>query len=246
MTPTQIIEKLFATSPERANLILGGLSILAAVAIFLSWKVDTDTAFRLGIYLLVLGFALAVLTAILGQGTLLKVLGWVLMTLVVVVLAILIYVGVVRDPAPFKPPECLLRPFEACEAAQDKVAISQSPAVTVKPIDATDPAAVGPDGGIDRSKFTTTVQFAGYKREDVVSLAQNLFALGWNISQPEKGGERTGAAGGYAEVRYRSTAEKAAADQLAKEINETGIKSGVKAVMNPLIKSGALEIWIGL
>ncbi len=39
--------------------------------------------------------------------------------------------------------------------------------------------------------------------------------------------------------------DKAAAELLAIDINQTGIKGGVKATQNPVIVPGVLEVWIG-
>lgn len=61
----------------------------------------------------------------------------------------------------------------------------------------------------------------------------------------DQGGERLASAADRSQVLYGSDSAKVAAEQLANDINQTGIKSDVKAVANPSIADGTLEIWIG-
>lgn len=90
------------------------------------------------------------------------------------------------------------------------------------------------------------IQFAGYHRDTMKELAKVLLSNGWLIQGAEFGGERTELADGLSEVRYNSPIEKREAERLAEEISNYGLNLEVKAVQNPEIKPGELEVWIGL
>lgn len=93
------------------------------------------------------------------------------------------------------------------------------------------------------------IQFAGYKRDWVVDVAEKLAAAGWRVEGGDRGGERIAAAAGLNEVRYFNPADadraKALADALAIAV------PGTTASVVDLSQSkygqaapGLLEIWI--
>ncbi|MEG9525440.1 MAG: DNA/RNA non-specific endonuclease [Hyphomicrobiales bacterium] len=84
------------------------------------------------------------------------------------------------------------------------------------------------------------VQFAGMARSDVQALSARLKLLGWTLP----GEERTPAAAGLDEVRYAATADdQRAAELLAADYRALG-QDGVKAVPNPQVKRGIIEVWL--
>ena len=99
---------------------------------------------------------------------------------------------------------------------------------------------------VNTTQYLVYVQFAGYDRPKIVSLADALAKQNWNVQGRDHGGERTTNAAGLSEVRYHDAPQKAAADALAAAINATGIlNTQVKAVAVAAIQPTVLEVWIG-
>ncbi|WP_192254067.1 DNA/RNA non-specific endonuclease [Mesorhizobium caraganae] len=98
--------------------------------------------------------------------------------------------------------------------------------------------------GIQPSKQTVYVQFAGMTREDTQALSAKMRALGWGIPNP--GEERVEAAAGKNEVRYNpyDDADRSAAELLAADLTAAGQAVTARAV--PAIKAETLEIWISI
>jgi ABC-type transport system substrate-binding protein len=136
--------------------------------------------------------------------------------------------------------ECLVRPFQICENIQDGVARENDSEISVAPVQESKSA-----DAINKQQYTIYVQFAGYQRSSVIKAVQSLRTAGWKVAGGDQGGERLAAAAGRSQVLYGNGNAMAAADQLANDINQTGIKSDVKAVLNPSVVDGTLEIWIG-
>jgi len=215
------------------------MGVLAAAAIFASWKIDTNTAILVGSYIIAFGVLLIFLSFILDESHLRRAIAWATTGLIFIIAGCFLFSAVVVDQKVIKPVECLVRFWEPCEGAKDGVADRNAENVEVKT-----PQEVA-QNGVDRARYTVLLQFAGYKRPDMVTFAQSLKQLGWQVAGGEKGGERTADADRLAEVRYRSAAEKSAAEQLAAEINATGVKSNVAAKPVSVVAPDTLEIWIG-
>lgn len=93
------------------------------------------------------------------------------------------------------------------------------------------------------------IQFAGYKRDWVVGVAETLAAAGWRVEGEGKGGERIAAATGLNEVRYFNPADAPRAAALVEAL--TAAAPGTVAAVVDLSGSpyaqpqpGLLEIWI--
>jgi len=241
MNPVQILEKLLVVNPSAAKIILAGVAVFAAAAIVLSFNVDRDTALIIGAYVLVFGVIVTLLSKISSDALLMRILGWGVVILLLLLMVAFSYAAVVKDPAPIKPTPCLVRFWADCLGVEDAVAQRTEGEVAVKDL---------PPGPlvttIARSKFNVWIQFAGYRRDDIVTAAKALQDAGWNVAEPTKGGQRIGSAANLAEVRFRSDAEKSAAELLAIELSKTGIKKGVKAVQVSGVEANRLEVWVGL
>lgn len=98
--------------------------------------------------------------------------------------------------------------------------------------------------GIQPSKQTVYVQFAGMTREDAQALSAKMRALGWGIPNP--GEERVEVAAGKNEVRYNpyNDADRRAAELLAADLTAAGQPVTARAV--PVIGANTLEIWISI
>jgi hypothetical protein len=241
MSPVQVIEKLLVINPSAARIILAGIAIFAAAAIVLSFNVDTNTALIIGGYVLVFGVVVTLLSNIGSDALLMKILGRGIVVLLLALMTAFSYAAVVNDPSPIKSTPCLVRFWAACRAVEDELAQRTEAEIRVKDLPENSVAT-----SVDRSKFSVFIQFAGYRREDVVAAAKALQDAGWKIPDASRGGERVGSAASLAEVRYRTDAQKKAATLLAAEISKTGIKPGVKAVQVPGVTANVLEVWIGL
>jgi TIR domain len=99
---------------------------------------------------------------------------------------------------------------------------------------------------VNTAQYSVYIQFAGYDRPQIVSLADALAKQNWNVQGRDQGGERTPNAAGLSEVRYHDASQKAAADALAAAINTTGmVNTQVKTVPLAAIRPTVLEVWIG-
>lgn len=257
MTPLDVIQKLIATNPAVAKTILAGIAVFAAAAIVLSFKIDTDTAVLLGGYIIAFSFVVTILAGVLDDTFLTKVIGWVVTVILLLLLVIVIYGAVLPKYNPFAPPVCIIRFWQPCDLAEDQASDRNDTPVAVKavPEKTAEATAVTPGSSapgtaapasVDRGAFTILVQFAGFRREDVTKATVALKAIGWNVPAASKGGQRTPIAAGLKEIRYRDAAEKAAAEQLATEINAMGIVKGIATVQQDNIAPNTLEVWISL
>lgn len=270
MTPAQIITTILKTDPKTGTFILAGLALFAAAAIVISFKLDIDYAVTIITYLLAFA-VIARFLATIDDPWMTKVLGRTLTSVFSIYLCAILTSAALPKKTPLAPAECMIKFWSACPPQVEALANQNAPSVTVSPDALTAEAArtsMKPSPGpiiaqgtttvaqspslsqsVDRKKYTVTIQFAGYRREDVTVAAIALLDVGWRVQGAEKGGERVESATGLAEVRYGTDADAAAAQQLANEVSATGIKANVKArkVTNitPPIQPGALEVWIG-
>ncbi|TCQ02683.1 putative acylesterase/phospholipase RssA [Rhizobium sp. PP-F2F-G36] len=96
-----------------------------------------------------------------------------------------------------------------------------------------------------RDAYTVFIQFAGFKRPDVVKMATTLVEAGWTVPAPDKGGERLGSASGRNEVRIGLEDDRAFAEQLAEDVLKSGLLSKKPVVkIYSTIPSRNLELWI--
>lgn len=98
-------------------------------------------------------------------------------------------------------------------------------------------------------ELTVFIQFAGFTRERVVSLAQSLRGDGWNVPAAERGGERLGAAAGLNEIRYFHADDEAVARKLASSVasflkRPVQVKSLSGTTYSNASPGKHLEVWI--
>lgn len=244
MTPIAVIEKLLVVNRPVAIIILTGLAVFAAVAIFQTFRInDLQGSILVAGYIVGLGVALTAVSNALYNPPIQAVISW-FITLLFILYASAIFVGAVFPFIPLvNPPSCLLRFWEDCRGRGgviDRVAEGvPAPALTPVPkIPATSLAAP--------PALRVFVQFAGLlRREDVISVSRGLRDAGWNVQGADQGGERIAAAAGLNEVRYSSLANEDAARVLAQQIQATNLlKHPVTVRRNPDIRPDTLEVWI--
>ena len=102
------------------------------------------------------------------------------------------------------------------------------------------PSAVRP------GDYKVKVQFAGtLQRDEVRNMMKTLRAAGWGVEGVEGGGERTGAAATYDEIRYGDNGDTVASQALAKAVQSTGIVARqIVTKFNAAIMSGTLEVCV--
>ncbi len=77
-----------------------------------------------------------------------------------------------------------------------------------------------PRDAVDKGAFKVFTQFAGtFKRELIIEMATELENSEWNVQGADRGGERTGSAAGFNEVRYSAATAKSAAEKLAEDVS---------------------------
>jgi cell division septation protein DedD len=97
-----------------------------------------------------------------------------------------------------------------------------------------------------RSEYQVFMQFAGsLQRDQVRSLMRNLASSGWNMQGVDGGGERTPNAAGINEVRYGAAEDQAAAIELARMVQGSGLNArSVTWSYTTVVPPKTLEIWI--
>ena len=243
MTPIAIIEKLLAVNRSAAVLILTGLAVFAAVAIFQTLQInDFKGGVLIAGYIIGMGLALTVISNVLENLLIRSVISW-FITMIFILYSSTIFVSAVLSPTPLiNPPSCLLRFWEDCRGLGgviDRVA-DGVPAPTLTPVPRMPTTSSGASPALQ-----IFVQFAGLlRREDVIAVSRGLRAAGWNVQGADQGGERIAAAAGLNEIRYFPANEEAA-KVLAQQIQATNLlKRPVTLQPRRDIRPDVLEVWI--
>jgi hypothetical protein len=113
----------------------------------------------------------------------------------------------------------------------------------------TSPALTGAALTQAQAEARLFIQFAGYQRGDVVTLALQLAEGGWKVEGGERGGERVATAAGLNEVRFFNPDDAALAAALAKAVqaHSPGKRFKVQdlsASSYGKARPGLLELWI--
>jgi hypothetical protein len=136
-----------------------------------------------------------------------------------------------------------LKRIESYLGEARELKIKSSPGSVSEAVPAPNPV---PATKIVNSEYQVFTQFAGsLQREQVRSMMQALAKENWNMQGVTGGGERTPAAAGVNEIRYTAVEDKAAADELAKSVQKSGLTS--RSVISSFafgIRPKTLEIWI--
>lgn len=263
MSPIAILERLLSIDRNAARVVFAGLGVLAAAAIAASFKIGGDVLFDLGALVLGFGAVLGVLAFILKDGALKAVVGWIVvlagMTYGATVFAAGVIPGLVVPP--LNPVDCIVKFWVPCresggpaDAAAVRAFAAVGPPPQVQPLP---PPSTAAGQAVLKSEYEVVVQFAGAITRDAVrSMMQGLQNSGWRVQGVSGGGERTAAAYRLNEVRFATPEDRAAAVELAREVQSSNLVANqVNAVQlqrvqrqtpQPGSPGGArrLEVWI--
>jgi hypothetical protein len=169
-----------------------------------------------------------------------------------------VYVFLTNKPAPLP---CLASPSsQECglaKGALEKAVVSKNPESEVaddqqldqKSLPAVQPPAPPPTQQLaeETAEFASLpvyIQFSGYRRPQIVTMASRLSENGWAIQGADRGGQRLVEAKNFNEIRYRE-ANLRAAQLLADQINsQQFLKNSVKLTQTNLVKEDTLELWV--
>lgn len=252
MNPLDIMAQLLGVDRRVGGFVLAGLGLLAASAIFISWRIEPAVAVNVALRIA----GLAVLTIVLSRihGVAATLLAW-LLVLLLSAYAILFAVQTLCDSC-LRPPVmqagCFPNPFQrGCPLAP---AFAPEPAPCPEAIGGGGPLATPPAAGVPavgpEQASRVFIQFAGaLSREAVIELAQALTARGWPVQGADRGGERITSAFGLNEVRFFHPEDAALARALADELGAMAGMAAAPAVAD-LSRAGLraprgqLEVWI--
>jgi hypothetical protein len=242
MNPVQVFERLLSVNKSAATFLLVGIAVFAAVAIVGTFQIDRDTAFLTAAYIVGFSAFVYVLTLIVNHPMLKLVLGWFVTLFFICVVLVVSVSAVMPDRSPFAPTYCLVRFWEPCSAVAVRISSVSTPAITTSAA----PTENGQEA-VQKSDYQVFVQFAGLlQRQNVMAMMQGVAQQGWDVQGTDRGGERTGAAAGYNEVRYNE-ADREAAAALAKAVQDSGIVTEpikVKQMPRGVLPAKTLEVWI--
>lgn len=269
MNPVDIITHALRVDRRMAKFILGGLTLLGAAALVISWDYDLDKIFRVAIFILVFCVAIAILANIRGLISLIA--AWVILGVGVIYIGLgaaqFLTLSSLTPPVP--PFLCFISPVDArCTQLAQSAAI-ETATVVGQAVDA--PAVTAP--GQPAATTTTTngateqpvpppppplparnakvyVQFAGaLDRGAMKTFSNGLAALGWTVPGASRGGERIASAAGLNEVRFFHASDKPAAERLARDATDAspaGKTVKPRDLSDGYINSpaGQIELWI--
>lgn len=263
MSPIAILERLLSIDRNAARVVFAGLGVLAAAAIAASFKIGRDVLLDLGALVLGFGAVLGVLAFVLKDGALKATVGWFVvlagMTYGATVFAAGVIPGLVVPP--LNPVDCIVKFWVPCrasggpaDAAAVRAVAAAGPPPEVQPLPPP-PTAAGQ--AVLKSEYEVVVQFAGAITRDAVrSMMQGLQKSGWRVQGVSEGGERTAAAYRFNEVRFATPEDRAAAIELAREVqsanlvanqvNAVQLQRAQRQVPQPGSPGGPrrLEVWI--
>jgi hypothetical protein len=235
-----VIREFLRQNPRAGKVLLGGLAVVAAAALVQTWKIDAQSALIMGAQIAVLGGLLYIITFAVHDKALKKVMAWFGVLFMMTFSAVFFYAAVVPNPTLVKPAYCLVRFWDRCEDVGDAVADRN---YTPPPTTAARPSPIQP---VKFDQYRVSVYFAGIiRRNDMVAATTKLAGDGWNVSRPERGGERTPRAAGRNEIRYYSASDEPAAQSLASSTQNLNIvASTIRVALTPSLPPGTLEMWI--
>ena len=240
---------------RRATQIAMGGFIVMALAIGLLQFLDDD---RLTFWHLLAGLvALMVFMLVITSLPLLarRVLAWVLTICLSFIAVTATAQAITKNGITgLAPAHCILSYFmsQTCEVSPALINASTFALIGAAwaQASATDPQPLTGDAlGTAKTGASVFIQFAGYRRDSVVTLAEALSRDGWPVEDPGRGGERIVTAAGLNEVRYFFTDDGATAAALAAAV--TPLVGGQPIALRDLSQTqygksapGHLEVWI--
>jgi hypothetical protein len=257
MTPTSVLEKLLSINKPVATFLIGGLAVLAAAAIAVSWIGKNPDALLLAAYVLGFAFLVTMATYIVRNTQTRAVIGWVLTGLIVVFLVGLVesavsVTGRLPTPACYirilweHPKSCEQRLFPpvtvSAETEPQWFAQTQGPERLWLAQDTAARATPYTDGPI-------FLQFGGrLDRDTAITIAARLSTLGWPVEGGDRGGEQLSTLPDTNEVRFFDAAAMEAAMDLARILKSE--RPGTDIAVRDFSRSGLiapkglLEIWL--
>ena len=256
LDPIAAIQTSLGINRKATILTMGGFVVMAT-AIGIAQMADDDT---LTFWQLLAGLlGLIVLMMILTQLPVLarRLLGWVLALCFsfIMVTATLQTVTENRFRPPLALASCIISFYfaESCHSSTaDTSSLELSLVGAAFAQTSTDAAEVPPLTGAElaaaQANASVFIQFAGFARSDVVTLATGLAGAGWKVEGADRGGERIASAIGLNEVRYFNPQDAALAAALAGALRTAfpGKEIAVRDLTATKFGSdapGHLEIW---
>lgn len=242
LNPADVIQLLLTVNRPQAKVILAGMGVIAASAIVAAWRIDLTTARIVATYILGFAAALYVLTFILTDPSLKRVLGWfTILTVMAAVTALL-----VSSIAPqlgarigLAPSYCMVQFWTNCEETIKEIVERNPPAEVALP--------KPPEQSVRPSDYSVSVRFAGIiSRDAVIAVAERLKQDGWRVIEPRSGGgDRTEDAYGRNEVVYTMAADQAAALAVARRFQEARIVAEAISVRQDMsVPGNSLQVWL--
>jgi hypothetical protein len=240
LEPIQWIREFAKRNPQSATLLFGGVACFAAVAAVGSMGLDLESKILPALYVIGIGIVLVIATAIINNRFMLNTVSWFIIVMTAMWMIMFIISRFSANPVW----ACAAYFWTPCRTTADEVATAQSVSRPASPVQS--PAKSAAPGSIQPGNYKVLVQFAGVlQREDVRAMMKKLREFGWNVLGVDGGGQRTGAAAGYGEIRYRNNVDASAAQELAQLIQSTKIVSKTISIkQNSTIEAGTLEVWI--
>jgi hypothetical protein len=258
LTPFEIVSKALYVDKATAQVISGGLFLLAVAALVITWQINPDDLYRVGIFIVVFSIFALVLAHL--PGIMSRLLAWFVVLTSISYGALFAFQFVSNSY--FTPPVmragCFLSPWEQnCplnELQSVSSAVEPSPAIPGDSDGAPLPSTAATDSGSPGAVDTLTegrqvwIHFAGdLSRERVIELAAALGDAGWTVVDAGRGGERISSAYGLNQVRYVDPDDLGAAQQLARRISASGLVGTVDVRdFTHLANRGLLEVWISV
>lgn len=244
MTITDIVEKLLGVNRTIATIILIVLALISIATSILGANIDRDFLIWVAVFVFSVGFIALLVAKAIDNERLMNALVWIaFLMFVFYILSILFSIMVYRRdvpsyvPAIYKNPYCVMKFWVPCDAGDDAALRASCDDAGRKQLP-TPPVKT-------TSNARVFIQFAGaIDRQEIRDLNAKLRGAGWNVQSDS--GERTAAAIGFNEVRYRSPGDEKAAEALAQFMNEIKLSKAktVAKLTGSLVAENSIEIWI--
>ncbi|WP_034994419.1 hypothetical protein [Beijerinckia mobilis] len=238
MEALKYLQQYFRDYPTGGAILAGAIACFAAVIVIASFGVDIRGSIPNVIYVSAIGVVFYLITQFLSEPAARRAAGFFVIFLIVAWIGAFIGSKVYPENLSLR---CTVNFLESCSLTADEIAAKDGNKPKLKDIPK--------DSDISqdiKSKYQVFMQFAGYDRNTIITLANALANQGWNVIGRNRGGERIGSATGLAEVRYSNSSAKPAAEALAVALNASNISNKtINAVQVDIIRPNVLEVWIG-
>ena len=237
MSPVEYLREFAKSNPTTAAILSAAIACFAAVAVIVKFGIDLQATIPSVVYVIVVGTVFYLLGRLLDEPLARRAASWCLAVFIVAWIGVFFWSRLhPRNEAV----ACAVYFWAPCLVTADQIASD-----TARKPDLSVPQASGFSKDV-KAKYKVFIQFSGFDRTTIVSLAQGLTKLGWIVQGANSGGERVDTAAQLAEVRYGDPSARPAAEALAAALNASKISAKeIKAVHLGIIKTDTLEVWIG-